>query len=66
MKLLKKGVAVVKKGSKVEKIKLDPTVVKGVNVILQEKKKLTRPKGPDRNALAQKYLQQLKVRSNLI
>jgi len=61
MKLLKKGVAVVKKGSRVEKVKLDPTVVKGVNVVEQEKKKLTRPKGPDRNALAQKYLQQLKL-----
>ena len=27
-------------------VKLDPTVVKGVNVVEQEKKKLTRPKGP--------------------
>jgi len=59
MQLLKKGVAVMKRGNTIEKIKLSPVIVKGVNVVKQEKKALTRPRGPDRNALAQKYLKQL-------
>ena len=62
MKLLKKGVAVVKKGNTVEKIKLNPVIVKGVDVVKQEKKALTRPRGPNRDALAQKYLKKLKAR----
>jgi len=61
MQLLKKGVAVMKRGDRIEKVKLSPTIVKGVNVVKQEKKALTRPRGPDRNELAQKYLKQLKA-----
>lgn len=62
MKLLKKGVAIVKQGNTIEKVKLSPVIVKGVNVIEQEKKALSRSKvaRTDRDALAQKYLKQLK------
>ena len=61
MKLLKKGVAVVKRGNKVEKVKLNPIIVKGVDVVQEEKKALMRPHGADRDALAQKYLKKLKA-----
>jgi len=60
MKLLKKGVAVVKKGDTVEKVKLSPVIVKGVDVVSEEKAK-DDVRGPDRNELAQKYLKQLKA-----
>jgi len=61
MKLLKKGVAVVKRGNKVEKVKLNPIIVQGVDVVQEEKKALMHPHGADRDVLAQKYLKKLKT-----
>lgn len=59
MKLLKKREALVRKGSKVEKVKLSKAIVQGPDTLEKERQALTRPK-TDRTAIANKDLKRLK------
>jgi hypothetical protein len=58
MKLLKKREAVVRKGTKLEKVKLSKAIVKGVDTLRKEREALTRPKS-DQTAIANKDLKKL-------
>jgi len=66
LSLLKSDKVLVKKGDKVEKVKLSPAVVHGVDKVAEERKELeakeAKHAGPDRNQLAQKYLKELKTK----